>query len=226
MPFLLLLVFLLPACTTPPVKVDPTLLHSSYDYTRPAEIADQSKPVWVLPLINQGWVPAKVDPKTGDWISGHYTASVIQDGHWATLEEAELAGRPYVIAGEGKPVVPIPTAPSGPAQEVPATSITGGELDVAALDRRVSALEQKAAEGSDPKSDAGQARPEEAIYLPGRSNSGDYEIPLETTPGSPPEKLQVFYLPGNQVRIVYQGTTHEVHLDHPEDQIKIVLPKS
>lgn len=139
-PFLpLLLVILtgsfLGSCSSP-AKIDPTIVSTSYDYTKPADIAAQSRPVWVLPIINKGWIPARVDPKTGDWISGHYQATIIQEGYWATQEEAELAGRPYILAGDSSPIIPTPV-PDGPRQG----GGGGAELNVTALQKRITELE-------------------------------------------------------------------------------------
>jgi len=134
---ILLLVLTLTACQTPKTKIDPTIVSTSYDYTKPADISNQSKPVWVLPVINQGWIPARVDPKTGDWISGHYQATIVQDGYWATQEEAELSGRPYIVAGETTPIVPPPVA------NVPSTGNGGAELNLTDMRNRISTLESK-----------------------------------------------------------------------------------
>src|SRR5437868_14335404 len=60
-----------------PVKVEPTLMSSSVDFTSPATVAGNSAPVYVLPVINTGWEKAYVDPRTGTWKSGRYTATVV-----------------------------------------------------------------------------------------------------------------------------------------------------
>jgi hypothetical protein len=124
-------------CSTQKQRIDPTIVSTSYDYTKPVDIAAQSKPVWVLPVINKGWIPARVDAKTGDWISGHYQATIVQEGYWATQEEAELSGRPYIVAGESSPIIPTPVG-SGTT-----TGDGGGqELDINALQNRVGELEK------------------------------------------------------------------------------------
>lgn len=121
-----------------PAIIDPTIVSTSYDYTKPADIAAQSKPVWILPVINKGWVPAHIDPKTGDWLSGHYQATIVQDGYWATLEEAELAGRPYIIAGDSSPIIPKPVT-DGPTK----LGTGSPEVDLVALQNKIRELEQK-----------------------------------------------------------------------------------
>ncbi|MFH1066314.1 MAG: hypothetical protein V1746_00180 [bacterium] len=119
-------------------RVDPTIVSTSYDFTKPIDIAAQSKPVWILPVINKGWIPARVDPKTGDWISGHYQATIVQDGYWATQEEAELSGRPYIVAGESSPVVPTPMT-EGPTQQAGGAA----ELDITTMQKRIDELEAR-----------------------------------------------------------------------------------
>lgn len=89
-------------------SIRPGILTSSYDYTPPSDVGEKNQPVWILPTISKGWMPAQVDKRTNQWVSGHYTATVTEPGHWATLEEAELSGKPYLLAGETDPVVPLP----------------------------------------------------------------------------------------------------------------------
>ena len=131
---------LLSGCAVPQAKpiIDPTIVSTSYDYTKPADIAAQSKPVWILPVINKGWVPAHIDPRTGDWLSGHYQATIVQDGYWATQEEAELAGRPYIVAGDSSPIIPRPVT-DGPTR----LGTGSPEVDLTALQNKVRELEQK-----------------------------------------------------------------------------------
>ncbi|MFZ5807246.1 MAG: hypothetical protein ACOY3I_08585 [Verrucomicrobiota bacterium] len=136
---LLAMPFLLAGCgSTQPVRVDPTVVSTSYDYTKPADIAAQSRPVWVLPIINKGWIPARVDPRSGDWVSGHYQATIVQDGYWATQEEAELSGRPYILAGDSTPIIPAPVG-DGPT----AKGGGGAELQMATMQKRIDHLETK-----------------------------------------------------------------------------------
>lgn len=117
-----------------PVQVGETMVQTSYDYSRPEGIAPDSKPVWILPVINSGWKPAKVDSRTGDWVGGHYSATVVEDGKWATLEEAELSSKPYILPGETRPIIPTPprTQGAGKAGEINATTL---EQKLARLDK-------------------------------------------------------------------------------------------
>lgn len=126
-----------------PVQVGETMVQTSYDYSRPEGIAPDSKPVWILPVINSGWKPAKVDSRTGDWVGGHYSATVVEDGRWATLEEAELSGKPYILPGETRPVIPTPLRSQGAGKsgEINATTL---EQKLARLDR----LERESAGGA------------------------------------------------------------------------------
>lgn len=123
-----------PGIPKDPVQVGETMVQTSYDYSRPEGVAPDSKPVWILPVINSGWKPAKVDSKTGDWVGGHYSATVVEDGKWATLEEAELSGKPYILPGETRPIIPTPLRSQGEGKpgEINATTL---EQKLARLDR-------------------------------------------------------------------------------------------
>jgi hypothetical protein len=72
----------------------------------PSETSKKSRPVWILPKTNIGWSKGGVDQQTGDWHSGEYVGTIIEPGHWATQEEAELGSQPYIIAGENQPIIP------------------------------------------------------------------------------------------------------------------------
>ncbi|CAB4243566.1 conserved protein of unknown function [Methylacidimicrobium sp. AP8] len=125
---------------TAAVPVDPALIQNSYDYTKPRDVHDKTKPVYMLPVINTGWAKAEVDPKTGQWIGGHYVGTVIDQGHWATLEEAELSGRPYMRADNGQMVVP------NPPEANPGTGDNGMEIDLTTMRNRLAKLESMVAD--------------------------------------------------------------------------------
>ncbi len=126
----ILVAAMLAGCTSPsdrPIVVDPTVVQTSYDYVRPTSVpADQQKPVYILPRTLASWEAAHVDDKTGRWLGGRYVADEIEKGHWGTLEEAELSGKPYIVAGEDQPVIPVPSTPPGTAK--------GKDLDISALE--------------------------------------------------------------------------------------------
>lgn len=110
------------------------VLQSSYDYTPPVDSAGRSRPVYLQPKVVLGWNKARVTPE-GDWIGGHYTATIVEEGRWADLDEAERTGRPFVVPGE-VPLIPEMGQPPGP---------TGGgpsEISVSNLAARVNNLEQ------------------------------------------------------------------------------------
>jgi hypothetical protein len=132
-------VLLLSGCSTQvPVKVEPTMMSSSVDFTSPATVAGNSAPVYVLPVINTGWEKAYVDPRTGTWKSGRYTATIVEEGYWTTQEEAERSGKPFIIGGKGGPVMGGNIKPMG-------RSNTGvAELDIADVSNRIAKLEENA----------------------------------------------------------------------------------
>lgn len=133
---LLVALIVLSGCSSQvPVKVEPTLMNSSVDFTSPATVAGNSAPVYVLPVINTGWEKAYVDARTGTWKSGRYTATVVEEGYWTTQEEAERSGKPFIVSGKGGPVIGGNTKNMGRSNTGP------GELDMADLSNRVSRLE-------------------------------------------------------------------------------------
>ncbi|QSR88896.1 hypothetical protein [Methylacidiphilum caldifontis] len=117
------------------LPIDPALIQNSYDYTKPYDVYDKGKPAYILPVINTGWTKARVDPKTGQWIGGHYVGTVIDPGHWASLEEAELSGKPYIRADNGQMVVPTPN------EENPSTKDKGVEIDLVNMRNRLEKIE-------------------------------------------------------------------------------------
>ncbi|CAI9085749.1 hypothetical protein A7K73_07920 [Candidatus Methylacidiphilum fumarolicum] len=126
------------------MPIDPALIQNSYDYTKPYDVYDRSKPAYVLPVINTGWAKAKVDPKTGQWIGGHYVGTVIDPGHWATLEEAELSGKPYIRADNGQMIVPNPNEDNPPSKD------KGVEIDLVSMKNRLEKMESTLAESIPP----------------------------------------------------------------------------
>jgi hypothetical protein len=181
-----------------PIQVGETMVQTSYDYSRPEGVAPDSKPVWILPVINSGWKPAKVDSRTGDWVGGHYSATVVEDGKWATLEEAELSGKPYILPGETRPIIPTPvrTQTPGSTGEINATTLEQklarldkleressgrGSRDVNSPSKR--SLINQSAVPNLPQSDNGGERRNSNDNLPGPGNNPDDNLPPMTIPG-------------------------------------------
>ncbi len=126
------------ASKTAAIKVEPTMMAQSVDFTSPATIEGNAKPVYVLPVFSTGWEKATVDAKTGAWKSGRYTAHVVADGYWTTQEEAEISGKPYIIVGKSG----VETVAGGTQlAEIGRANTGGAELNVADLARRVDQLE-------------------------------------------------------------------------------------
>lgn len=119
-----------------PQTVTPQTLGTSYDYTKPGDISRQSKPVWILPRTTSGWKKAVADDAGGEWRSGQYVAKIIEPGRWATLEEAELSGKPYIIPGEDRPVIPVKLKDQSPTST--------GELNATTLEQKLAKLEKMA----------------------------------------------------------------------------------
>lgn len=107
----------------------------TYDYSPPpARGSTDSRPVWILPVINSGYQPPKVDARTGEWVGGHYSASIVTPGKWATQEEAELSGKPYILPGQTKPIVPVELRSQAPDST--------GELNATTLEQKLARLEK------------------------------------------------------------------------------------
>ncbi|MDD2708702.1 MAG: hypothetical protein PHV34_12005 [Verrucomicrobiae bacterium] len=216
--FIIALATLVAGCagSRPTVAVTPSVLSHSFDYSRPPDIAGQSKPVWILPTIVQGWVPARADPKTGEWIGGHYTATVTEDGHWATLEEAQLGGKPHVLAGDGKAVVPLPPA------KTPASGSGNGEIDLLGMEQRLNALESGQARNTTNPDEKGVSESKtQHVILPARRNGQPGEYEMSIPPG---EKLRIHYLDDRNVEITCRGRCYRRQLRNPGDTLEIRIP--
>lgn len=190
----------------PPLVIDPAaVIQKNYDYSHPADIDRQSKPVWILPMMSQGWVPARIDPQTGDWIGGHYQSTIIQEGHWATLEEADQSGRPYIRGGEGQPIIP--------PLSTPGSSQGGAELDLAHIESRIAELEKKNSSQNSPPPLS------ESIVL-------SHQTPgtIQTMEVGNQKKLTVRYREEDEVEIFYNGKKYLKKLPHPHALLKITVP--
>ena len=197
-----------------PVRIDPAaVVQGNYDYSPPADIDRQSKPVWILPMMTQGWIPAKIDSQTGDWVGGHYQATIIQEGHWATLEEAEQSGRPYVRSGEGQPIIPPLSAPG--------SSQGGAELDLANLESRVSQVEGGQA------AQATQLAKLKESELKGKSVMIAAQKPgtVESVDLGNQRKLIVRYRENDEVEIQYGSKQYVKKLPHPNAILRITIPE-
>lgn len=111
------------------IGIGPRVVSTNYDYTRPVDIAKRNKPVWILPKTNVGWVKGYVDKVKGDWHSGEYVGTIIEPGHWATLEEAELSGQPYIVAGENRSILPEPVHNPDAGDAAPSSTLPIPGLD-------------------------------------------------------------------------------------------------
>lgn len=125
----------------PEATVTPETLSTSYDYTKPGDIDRQSRPVYILPQVTGGWKKARVDDANGEWRSGQYVARVMEPGHWATLEEAELSGKPYITPDGNRPVIPTPIKDQSPTST--------GEYNATTIEQKLAKIEKLAASAGD-----------------------------------------------------------------------------
>jgi hypothetical protein len=133
------------------------MIQNSYDYTKPHDIYGKDKPVWMQPVLRYGWERAHLDPNTGQWLGGRYIGTVVEPGHWASQEEAELSGRPYVEANSGKQIVPTPIDKSAGDNE-------NVEIDIVKMKDKIASLEQTQVM-------YGKLTPEQTMALKENSNS-------------------------------------------------------
>jgi hypothetical protein len=93
----------------------------------PREAGD--RPVWVLPVFSTGYVAGAANQTSDVYVGPHSVTSMVEPGHWASREEAELQGKPYLIPSSNRIVYPG-TGSSDTLRR------GAGEMDVAASTRR------------------------------------------------------------------------------------------
>ena len=86
------------------------------------------RPVWVLPVFSTGYVAGAAN-QSDVYVGPHSVTSMVEPGHWASQEEAELQGKPYLIPSSNRIVYPG-TGSSDTLRR------GAGEMDVAASTRR------------------------------------------------------------------------------------------
>ena len=86
------------------------------------------RPVWVLPVFSTGYVAGAAN-ESDVYVGPHSVTSMVEPGHWASQEEAELQGKPYLIPSSNRIVYPG-TGSSDPLRR------GAGEMDVAASTQR------------------------------------------------------------------------------------------
>jgi hypothetical protein len=87
------------------------------------------RPVWVLPVFSTGYVAGAANPTSDVYVGAHSVTSMVEPGHWASQEEAELQGKPYVSPSSNRIVYPE-------TQSSETLRRGSGEMDVAAPTRR------------------------------------------------------------------------------------------
>jgi hypothetical protein len=70
----------------------------------PCEAGD--RPVWVLPVFSTGYVAGAANQTSDVYVGPHSVTSMVEPGHWASQEEAELQGKPYVSPSSNRIVYP------------------------------------------------------------------------------------------------------------------------
>jgi hypothetical protein len=93
----------------------------------PREAGD--RPVWVLPVFSTGYVAGAANQTSDVYVGPHSVTTMVEPGHWASQEEAELQGKPYVSPSSNRIVYPD-------TQSSDTLRRGSGEMDVAASTRR------------------------------------------------------------------------------------------
>jgi hypothetical protein len=86
----------------------------------PPSLKDKN-PVFILPQLVTGWVNESGDETT--YRGGYITASVVKPGYWATREEAELAGLPFITPDSSAAIVPTQPSARDGQQEINSTVV-------------------------------------------------------------------------------------------------------
>ena len=86
------------------------------------------RPVWVLPVFSTGYVAGAAN-ESDVYVGPHSVTSMVEPGHWASQEEAELQGKPYLMPSTGRIVYPG----TGSSETLRRGA---GEMEVAASTRR------------------------------------------------------------------------------------------
>jgi hypothetical protein len=92
--------------TTPPPKPDPALgaVGEEVRFRMPRDAANEDRPVYILPRWSVGY--HRPEGGTNHYRGGYVEAVEMEPGYFATMEEAELSGRPYIFVDEGKFMLP------------------------------------------------------------------------------------------------------------------------
>lgn len=136
--------------TPPPPKPDPAVGAVSDEVrTRmPRDAANEDRPVYILPKWSVGY--HRPEGGTNHYRGGYVEAVEMEPGYFASMEEAELSGRPYIFVEEGKFM--LPDGEGNPA-----------ELQVAQMAARIKALEDQRPQTNQGEEDdrllAGASRP-------------------------------------------------------------------
>jgi hypothetical protein len=207
----------------------------------PREAGD--RPVWVLPVFSTGYVAGAANQTSDVYVGPHSVTSMVEPGHWASQEEAELQGKPYVSPSSNRIVYPD-------TQSSETLRRGSGEMDVAAPTRRpvntASADSSPSpapetmpkatpAPRSEPSSTPSPA-PEEMPDLPSatpspsssRSNTGQFQIVSNTDSelvfrgGQVGEDYSVDLANGKKVQIAYLSQT-EVKLTADQASRTVVI---
>lgn len=170
-----------------------------------------NEPVWIKPVLGKTWVgPQTADD--GSFVGGHYIATVVEPGRWATQEEAELSGRSFLRTEYSQPILPEPPPENLPPrfESLPAASVAslGNQMP------RQSPVSRQSQETL-PSADYYEKTNEVVIRgIP--SGTGAYSV---QTPKGP----VLLRHQGNELLVEYGGKTHRHSVAEMDSPIRIKL---
>jgi hypothetical protein len=217
----------------------------------PREAGD--RPVWVLPVFSTGYVAGAANQTSDVYVGPHSVTSMVEPGHWASQEEAELQGKPYVSPSSNRIVYPD-------TQSSETLRKGSGEMEVAAPNRRpISTASADSSPSPAPQTMPTPAPRTEPLLSPSptpevdmpdlpsatpspsssRSGSGQFQI-VSNTPSElifrggqvgedysidlvNGKKVQIQYLSQTEVRLTADEASRTVVIKGPDSPVRVRL---
>lgn len=195
----------------------------------PLDAKNRGLPVLLKPVTAVSWVKPTQEGKS--WKGGYLTVDILEDWRWATREEAESLGRPYIVPGESDEIVPA--------------GVGGSEIRIGELMTRLNRLENNQPRTVDRMeaeqalvSGMGQVPPQVMTDGPTlRGTPNQFEVPeIANTPAptrtpsmevaAAPKKALRVTIPwqpaGSEVELPIEGTNEPLRVRYKENG-KVVL---
>lgn len=197
------------------------------------------RPVYILPTFATAYVAGKADPVTGEYIGAHNVTSIIEAAHWASQEEAELQGKPYVLPDSNEIVYPR----EGTREKLRPGA---GQLEYNLAAKRYS---DKNSKGDNSPLDAARRFPEPSLQetadrppqslADGSENQDGFTVSLNspdhlefsggrpgqtyTVPLANGATMTVRYLTPTRVELASGSKSNTVEIESPSDKVRVKL---